>query len=185
MVGGLLGMATTPSLAAEPASCSYGDVRATFQAFYPFFLHQPSRFRVPLDFEGEEILIPPCQYRMWLDGYHFTFSEDDWFFGGDAGSIDYKAAGITRSAAIAELELLGNRLWLAKIDSGGQPIGPLVEQTLRKTTYKSNSSQEAVVYRQVGIILQLPPGDYLSVYETTFDGVVDFRAEVILHIVPS
>lgn len=158
-----------------------------FQAFYPFFQHQPSQFRVPLEFEGEEILIPPCQYRIWLDGDHFTFSEDDWFIGGNAWGYDYQAAGITRAEAIAFLERLNDRLWLAKIDARGRQIGPLVEQTLQETGYKDivDSEVGAIVYRQVGIVLHLPPGDYRSVWESTFDGRREDRAEVILHVVPS
>ena len=185
VVVGMLGL-TTPSSAAETESCSYGDTHAMFQGFYPFFLHQPSQLRVPLAFEGEEILIPPCQYRIWLDRDHFTFSEDDWFFGGNALAIDYEAEGITRNEAIAILNRVGHRLWLAQIDSRGRRIGPLVEQPLELTGFRDVSdSGGAVVYQQVGLILQLPPGNYVSVYEETFDGRRDFRAEVILHIVPS
>ena len=157
--------------------CSYGDAEASSEAFYPFFEHKPR----------EENSIPPCQYRIWLDNDHFTFTEDDWFFGGNALSFDYEAEGITRDEAIAILERVGHRLWLAKIDSRGKRIGPLIEQPLQLSGFRDGSEAGggAVVYQQVGLILQLPPGDYVSVYEETFDGQRFFDADVILHIVPS
>jgi hypothetical protein len=34
----------------------------------------------------------------------------------------------------------------------------------------------------VGVILHLPPGDYLSIWETSFDGEVVEHFEVTLHI---
>ena len=160
--------------------CSYGDAEATSQAFYPFIRHKPIA----------EDAIPLCQYRIWLDKDHFTFTEDDWFFGGNALEIAYEAEGFTRAEAIAILDRVGHRLWLAPIDSRGKRIGPLIEQPLQLTVFRSGShvggeETAGVAYQQVGLILQLPPGDYVSVYEETFDGQPVFDADVILHIVPS
>jgi hypothetical protein len=182
LVAGML-LTTAPAATADTYigtdhnGCSYGDAKATSQAFYPFFEHKPR----------EENSIPPCQYRIWLDMDHFTFTEDDWFFGGNALAFDYKAEGITRHEAIAILERVGHRLWLARIDSKGERIGPLVEQSLKLSGFRdvSEAGGGTVVYQQVGLILQLPPGDYVSVYEESFDGQPFFDADVILHIVPS
>src|SRR5687767_2527629 len=84
LVAGMLGMATTPA-AAGTERCSYGDAAAQWQAFYPIFLNVP-----------RDTFIPPCQYRIWLDKWTFTFTEDDYFLGGNALGYDYQAAGITR-----------------------------------------------------------------------------------------
>ena len=134
--------------------------RGDVQAFYPFFEHKPR----------EENSIPPCQYRIWLDKGHFTFTEDDWFFGGNALAFDYEAEGITRDEAIAILERSGTGCG-SPDRLRGKRIGPLIEQTLQLSGFRDGRGWGgAVVYRQVGLILQLPPGDYLSVYEQTFEG---------------
>jgi hypothetical protein len=170
----LAGLLWTPasSATAETTECSRGDAAALFEQPIMLIFNQPG--------EG---LSPACQYRLFFDGREFTFSEGDWFLGGVNYLYAYKQVGVTRTDAIADLEKYESRLWLSEISPGGV-IGPAVEQTLMETGYRDAMHPVfgQVVYRQDGVILQLPPGDYLSTFEETYDGEFVVHAEVILHI---
>jgi hypothetical protein len=174
VIAGLL-WTPTPSARAETAQCSHGDAAALFEQFITLRFNQPG--------EG---LSPACQYRLFFDGQEFTFNEDDWFLGGVTATYDYRLAGVTRDEAIADLEKHENRLWLSEICPNGV-IGPAVEQTLTETRYKDAMHPVLghVVYRQDGLILHLPRGDYLSTFEGSYDGEVVAHSEVVLHILPS
>ena len=187
VVAGLLSVLApvAPATAApvEPP-CSQGDALAVFESFGTF---------VRLNEE-----VPPCQYRLYADREHFTFDDEDWFVGGIAQFFTYEELeqfGMTRDEGIAELETITSQLWLAKIGPRGK-VGTPVEQSLMETSYKDSSLFGGLVYKHVGVILNLPPGDYLSIYEETcgsefwaenygckLDKV--FHAEVTLHVLPS
>jgi hypothetical protein len=173
----LAGLLWTPASSATAAKteCSYGDAAALFEQFIMLRFNQPG--------VG---LSPACQYRLFFDGQEFTFHEDDWFLGGVTYLYGYKLDGVTRPEAIADLEKHEARLWLSEIGPGGA-IGPAVEQTLMETGYKDAMHPVfgQVVYRQDAIILQLPPGDYLSTFEDSYDGGEVSHSEVILHILPT
>ena len=128
-----------------------------------------------------------CQYRAFLNGDHFTFNEDDVFLGGISWLYDYKAAGITRAAAIAETEAIENQLWLAEASPDGQIIGALVEQPLMRTAYKDfhHVIFGHVVYQHRAFITQLPPGNYVSILLTRFPGEPAFMDTVYLDIGPT
>jgi hypothetical protein len=116
--------------AADAALCTDGIVGALFQN-YPrggwleFRGHLHARF---VDVQSE------CQYRVFFDRAHVTFNEDDVFLGGIAYGFPYKALGISRNAAIAEIEMNEDRVWLAEVMPHGK-IGALVEQPLMRTAY--------------------------------------------------
>lgn len=157
---------------ADEVHCSRGDARAVWEAF-----------ATKLFVEGD---YPPCQYRLFWGGQHVTFHEDDWFVGGNSLFIAYDQEGLTREQAIAELERLSGRLWLSMIDPNGK-VGPAVEQTLMETTYKDMvlPGFGLIVFRHVGVILHLPPGDYLSTWHLLQDGRVIDRARVTVHVLPT
>jgi hypothetical protein len=117
-----------------------------------------------------------CQYRVFFDGRSFTYCEGDVILGGDNVSIEYAALGLSREEGIAELERLGDRVW---IDG--------VEQQLMRTEYKDGQHPVFghVVYQHRAFITTLPVGDHVSYWEGTFDGAPDGSATVLLRILPS
>ncbi len=127
-----------------------------------------------------------CQYRLFNDGAEYTFNEDDVFLGGASLIYDYKAAGVTRAEAIAEIEMVETRVWLAEVLPDGE-AGELVEQPLMRTAYKNfiHDLFGLVVYQQRGFITQLPPGDYVSTWVARLPEVFDETATVYLHILPT
>lgn len=158
--------------AADEVHCSRGDALAVWQAFATMVY-----------VEGG---YPPCQYRLFWDREQVTFHEDDWFVGGNSLYILYEQEGLTREQAIAELERLTGRLWLSEIDPSGK-VGPAVEQTLMETAYKDMVFADLglFVFRHVGVILHLRPGDYLSTWQLLRDGKVIDRANVTVHVLPT
>lgn len=157
---------------------------AAYAMFYTFF---------PLaDLINRGLTTPPvneaaarCQYRLFFDGEHFTFSEDDWILGGIVDFYDYVASGITRAEAIAALELDTDRAWLAKVQPNGS-LGPAVEQSLMRTAYTdwNHSIFGVCVWQHRAFIRRLPPGDYVSTWRRTTPGFEDDFATVYLHILP-
>lgn len=112
---------------------------------------------------------------MWDRGEHFTFQEDDWFLAAGAYAYDYQGAGVSRAEAIAELDKYGDRLWLTKLLPGSnKATGAPVEQQLTLTAYMDVVHPEdgLLVIRQAGVILHLPPGEYLSYNEVSYEGKV-------------
>ena len=170
--------ARADTIGTDANGCSYGDALAVFNAFAAVYLHDPV--------SGGNY--PDCQYRMWDRGEHFTFQEDEWFLAAGAYAYDYQAAGVTRAEAIAELDKYGDRLWLTKLLPGtNKATRAPVEQPLTMTAYMDAAHPEdgLLVIRQTGVILHLPPGEYLSYNEVSYEGNVVWRAKVILHILPS
>lgn len=138
---------SAPAFAKPAAPCSYGDAQSQFQTF-------------PLMFDGT---MPPCQYRLFLPGT-VTFSEDDFFLGGLVERVSY-GGDVSRSQAIATLEALRFRVWLAEVTPSG--TGPPVEQIVERTAIKTANYEPfgQHVWAQWGIIRRLPAGEYLSVLE--------------------
>jgi hypothetical protein len=160
------------SAATQPERCTIGDASALFQVS-PL----PNQVMRPRgqDHPGLLDAYSRCQYRVFRDGETFTFCEGDFFMGGTVAFFDYKAAGISRAAAIAELELATDRVWLDG-----------VEQILQRTAYKDLMSVNLglIVYQVRGFIIQLPPGDHISTWVGTFPGFPDDTATVTIHILP-
>jgi hypothetical protein len=126
-----------------------------------------------------------CQYRVFLDDRTFTFHEDDFITGGVVTLLEYKALGITRQEAIAELELALDRVWLAKKRADGTFEDP-VEQPLMRTAYKDVDSAVLgqSVFQHRAFIKQLAPGEYESRYVSTHPDFPPFTATVRLIILP-
>ncbi|HET7236914.1 MAG TPA: hypothetical protein VFK59_10845 [Actinomycetota bacterium] len=146
-----LAVGVSPASATPAEPCSLGDAREQFETF-------------PLTFEG----IPPCQYRLFFDGQTFTFGEDDYFLGGVVSLADYDPSlEGSRDAAIALLEAETLQTWIAEVTASG--IGELVEQPLMRTALKSGSNDQSgsYVWVQWGLITRLPPGEYVSVTESS------------------
>ena len=169
-------------LKAEP-SCTIGDAQAMFQV-----LPIPAYVMLSRGIERPKLVdtLSQCQYRVFLDGFTFTFSEEDVFLGGVSYLYDYKQLGVTRQEAISELETYQDRVWLAEVLPGGA-IGPWVEQPLMRTAYKNIQTTDfgLIVYHQRGFITQLPPGEYLSFWVGSIPGFPDSTATVRLVITPA
>ena len=116
--------------AADASPCTHGTAQALFQNL-PIggFLELRGHVRPRLVEAFNE-----CQYRVFRDGDEVTFNEDNVFVGGILWFYDFKAAGVTRPAAIADIEMNVDRVWLAEVLPGGE-LGPLVEQPLMRTVY--------------------------------------------------
>jgi len=119
--------------------------------------------------------LPRCQYRLFWDGRTVTFCEDDVILGGIVWLWDYKAAGISRADAIADIELTTDRVWL-----DGE------EQVLQQTAFKDvNSAVSGLnVYQHRAFITQFPPGDHVSVWVSTYPGLPDETATVTIRVLP-
>jgi hypothetical protein len=152
--------------------CTVGDAQALFQVLAVPYSVMKLRGQ---DHPGLLAAFDECQYRLFFDGESFTFCEADVIVGGVVLFWDYKAVGISRAAAIADLEQSVDRVWL-----NGQ------EQVLQRTGYKNVNSPDfgLIVYQQRAFIAQLAPGDYVSVYLSTYPGFPDFTATVQLHVLP-
>jgi len=178
----LLGMllpGAAPSAAADiaPAAvqerCTEGDAEALLQVSpLPRQVMQPRG----QDHPGLLEAYSSCQYRVFNDGATYTFCESDFIVGGIVAYWDYKASGISRADAIAEMESAVDRVWLDG-----------VEQTLRVTAYRDLYSVNLglTVYQVRAFVTQLAPGAHVSEWVATYDdGSVD-TATVHLDIVPS
>jgi hypothetical protein len=121
-----------------------------------------------------------CQYRLFFDGETIVFRSGDVFLGGVNVNWDFEtldALGATRAEAIADLQAQQTRVWLAPLEADGS-IGELVEQTLERTPYKNGISPSGrrVVQQHRAFITSLPPGEYVSVFEATWDEFRGFPA---------
>jgi hypothetical protein len=108
------------------------------------------------------------------------------FLGGVVWISDYKERGLARSQGISEIEASQDRVWLAEVLPGGA-IGELIEQPLVRSAYKNfvHSVFGLTVYQHRGFITQLPPGEYVSVWRSSYPGFPDDTATVHLIITPS
>lgn len=162
-----LGVATPVGAEAE-SRCTAGDARSLFENIeVPFEI----LLRNGLDHPRAETILR-CQWRFfWVDGHPFfgdiTFSDDDVILGGIVYFIDYANQGIPRGDAVAELEGIEVRTWLAEVING--EVGPLIEQPLMISATKDVVLRQQdigrVVMRSWGFITQLPAGEYRSVTE--------------------
>ena len=182
---GTIGVAPTESARAEsePPSCGMGDARAMFEV-----LPVPVLVMRPRGIDGPRLLdsLSRCQYRLFRDGETFTFSEDDVIVGGVSYLYDYAQLGVTRQAAIAEIESTTDRVCLAETMPDGT-IGECVEQLLMHSAYKNVMSVTfgLTVFQHRAFITQLPAGEYLSDWVSTTPGFPDVSAVVRLIITPA
>jgi hypothetical protein len=179
IVGGMVFLAS-PVQAASPTLCTRGMAQSMLQSFGVTVFVQESRGIRRVDGFDE------CMYRLFADGEHFTFSEDEFFLGRTGYFFPYRAEGVSRAEAIAEIEMIVDRVWIATVAPDGTR-GELVEQPLIYTAFKNVISEEEgpLVYQQRGFIAQLPPGDYVTILVTSFPGEPDGMATVSLHIEPA
>ena len=156
--------------AADSRPCGYGDARSIFESLE--VANEILLFGGP-DQPRAHTLIH-CQYRFfWEDGHPLlggpvTFSDQDVFLGGIAFFLSYKSVDLmTRNEAIALLEGIEVRTWLAEVTEHG--VGELVEQPLMTSAMKNvmadNFGFDLIVQRHWGFIAQLPAGEYVSVTE--------------------
>lgn len=153
--------------------CTLGDARALLEV-----LPIPAQLMQPLDQDHPGVLeaLTQCQYRVFAPpGASATFCEDDVILGGVARLREYQALGISRAEAIAELALFRDRVWLNDR-----------EQTLEETAFKDMLSvlRGHVVYQHRAFIAQLPPGEYVSLWRSTFAGAPARSATVTVRILP-
>jgi hypothetical protein len=142
----------------QPAQvCTIGDAWSAFEA--------------PLG----KLIGNPCQYRLFWDGQTRTFCQGNPILGGVIAIYDYKALGVSRAAAIADLERSHDRVW---VDS--------VEQPLMRTAYKDGESSlfGHVVYQHRAFIAELAAGEHISYWENTDPVFGVTTATVTLQVLP-
>lgn len=91
-----------PASALPDRTCSNGDAQALVETL-PVAAAMRARGH---DHPGILDSFNACQYRVFWDGRTVTFNESDHFVGGVVWFWDYKAAGISRGEAIADIEPL-------------------------------------------------------------------------------
>lgn len=164
---GSLGVATP--VEAEPDSpCTKGDAQSLFENIEISF---EILLRNGLDHPQAETILH-CQWRFfWEDGHPFfgniTFSEEDFILGGIVLYIDYPVIRTSRRDAVAELEGIQVRTWLAEVTNG--QVGPLIAQPLMISATRDVVLRQQeigkVAARTWGYITQLPAGEYRGVTE--------------------
>jgi hypothetical protein len=181
-LAGILAIDAPRGVAApEIDHCSEGEASSFFQeaprAFN--FEHDNGAFADRLGDHGFAL----CQYRVFLDKWTFTFCEYDTFVGGLYLYWDYEAQGMTREDAIADIEAVHDRVWLARRDRG--KLGPRIEQPLQSTAYKDLQDPEdgKIVFQHRAFFGKLPVGEYESFWEETYFDEV-YKAQVHLVILP-
>ena len=171
------------SLELEPTPCTIGDARAMLEAIQiPVHVLRPGGIEKPKLLDT----LASCQYRLFRDGTTVTFNEDDVILGGVAYFHDYVQLGVSRPQAVAELETIHDRVWLAAVLPDGS-VGDLEEQPLMRTSYKDIMSGllGLAVFQHRAFITQLAAGEYLSFWESTSPGLPDESAVVRLVITPA
>ena len=151
--------------------CTVGDAEAIFQAT-PV---ASAMFVRGQDHPGLLEALSRCQYRLFFEGDSYTFCEGDVIAGGLFWIYPYKEFGVSRAFAIADIALVVDRVWL----NG-------VEQVLKQTAFKNVNHPifGQSVYQSRAFVAQLPVGDYVSVWVSSYPGYPDSTATVTLHIVP-
>lgn len=145
--------------------CSYGDAIALLESLVSAV---EIRLQKGPDQPHVQTLLR-CQYRLfWESGNPFlgtpvTFTKDDFFLGGTAFRLDYKAHGLSVQQAKAILDAVEVHVWWAEVTSAG--VGELVELPLLMSPLKQSviESFGLILWRQWGFISRLPPGEYMSV----------------------
>jgi hypothetical protein len=125
-----------------------------------------------------------CRYGFYRDGSEATFRAGEPFLGAILWFSDYMESDIARADAVNDIEITGDRVYLARVQVDGS-LGPSVEQPLSRTPYMQERSPlfGIIVYQQRYFIGHLDPGDYLSTWISTYPGAPDETATVLLHIV--
>lgn len=155
--------------------CTYADAELVFH-------HMLLAYKLWLDGNHSRLTdaFTRCQYRLFFNGQTFTFRQGDVFLGGINLFWDYetmKTLGITRAAAIADLEATKTRAWLARVQPDGH-LGHLVEQPLKRTPYTNGMHPDLgpVVQQHRAFITSLPAGEYVSVFEMTWEASFGYPA---------
>ena len=170
-VSGVAASGANSEPAAQHAACTVGDANAVLEALA---VTAGVMFPRGQDHAGLLEASVRCQYRLWHDGETFTACEDDFIVGGIVYFWPYKADGVSRAFAIADTELFADRAWL-----NGQ------EQVLNRTAYKNvETPLGTAVWQHRAFVTQLPPGDYASVWVSSYPGFPDDTATVNVHILP-
>jgi hypothetical protein len=162
--------------------CSYGDAQALLnQGPVAFRLadgsaHQP----------GLGGLIGRCQFRLYQDGETVTFSDEDYILGGILIFWTYEELeelGWTRAEAIADMELVTDRVEIASV--GGGEVGTFEDVPLIVTHYRDAFGPPGhLVYNHRAFITQLPAGEYLVRWTQSYPGFPDFESTVRLLVTP-
>lgn len=181
------------------AGCTYGEVEALAQALpitstmlalpLPLPEQYDKAFPDQDDPDQEDdprVLVngrQTCQYRLYEDGWTYSFAANEPFLGGIVWYDPYQSEGMTRAQAVAILAGLGNRVWLAPKDSQGN-FGTGAEIPLSCTAFKDAviKGLGKIVYIQCSYIGNLPAGEYQSHLEATYQGDPYFSANVTLDI---
>lgn len=176
------------ALRGEEPRCTLGDAQSLLRALavpnvmidrgleHPRFIRRLGGFE---DSPGQ------CQYRLFIDGETFTFSERDYFLGATAAFVPYEELGLTRQEVEDELDQVQIRVWLAKLPPEGN--GVFVAQPTTRTAWKQIRFPDGtkIMYAQEGFIGHLSAGEYLSYYEEAAPGEPPFSATVHLVITPA
>lgn len=182
LTAGLLALLSAPPAQAATEECTTGNAQAILNAGPTIAQTVWFPGRAP---NGNAVhAISQCRYSLFLDNQTFAFSCQDTFVGQIAHLEPYKDLAESRPAAISEITRYVDRAWIAPVLPDGT-TGPLVEQTLHNSAFKNTEAYGMkAVYQNRGFATTLPPGEYVSIWESRYDGSVDDAATVHLTITP-
>jgi hypothetical protein len=179
VIAALLLFSTPPAR----AECTNGDLHAILNSITVF-----ARLQRPKGIDShmlDEIGGPvggPCQYRLFYGPPNYpiapqvaTFTAGQFFLGGIKFGWDYVNEGFSREAAIEDIQLVEQHVYIIPADSqwnyDASTVAdyeqPLVTSAMRNfQDYRLGLS----VVQQTAIITQLPVGRYVSLYTVKYPG---------------
>jgi hypothetical protein len=162
-----------PAYAQTEEPCTYGGAQALLLEA-PVAATQSDRSDRP--HLGE--LWEECQFRLYRDGQTITFREGDYILGAIAVWWTYDEMdefGLSRGEAIEDLQLITDRIEIAKLD--GRKRGPFEPVPVIVTSYRdAQLFGTHIVFNQRGFIAHLPAGEYLVRWTQSYPGSIAFPA---------
>ena len=165
----------TPAYAMPVSSCGLGEVNAALQAL-PVGYYTVDQEFTNIKLAGLGGGVYNCQFRLFWDDRTVTFKSTDYILGGAVMLEQYKDHGLSRLEGITELRKEDVIVRLG-------PLGDeLVEMDLLETTFKDAvRNDQQIVYKGVGFITQLEPGEYINQTEFYYEGEIE--SVVTVHII--
>jgi hypothetical protein len=164
---------------ASPTLCSGGGAQALLQ-----IMPTAARLNVNTDLPRLGDIKDQCTFKFYEDGETRTFSDQDVILGGIVAFFTYNEFefyGVSRAEAIAYLELSTDHVEIATVVGGS--AGTFEDMPLVVTKYRDAIGPFGhAVYNHRAFITQLPAGEYLVRWTSSFPGEPDFISTVHLVI---
>jgi hypothetical protein len=173
---------------ANADECRYGDVKALFNAWPVIVSVQAARgLDTRMVGQAHGATGGPCQYRLFAGHAPTetppiqTFTSRQFFWGGISWAFPYALFGVTRAQAQGDLELIKDTVYIIPAgEDWSYDLGDLAahEQPLLKSAFRHAVSinGDLALTQQRGVIEELPPGHYISLWTTQYPGNPELQA---------